>query len=536
MFDIRDNWRILMLVAFCLVAALALFGPLGAGGAETNLADNETIDDPTNLQYGLQLSGGARVRGSLVGQTAEGIEFTSSDVQNIEQTVADELGEDVSPIDVNAIAGSGGVGTVELYFSSENISNAEFASALNAAGLDASAGDIRDGVTGETRDQATTVLQNRIDRTGFSGASVTTVSTATGGNFIIVEVPGENRESIRELIGASGRVQIVAGYPDPNNDTAPIMEEVLSQEDFANIRGARDTADGGSVGVTLTEESAEPFAQKMIETGFTREGRGNCVYDAETDDDPAPNQHCLYTVVDGEIVSGVAMGNLADSLDPGGSGDYSGFLASPDFSINTNSYEEAQRLEVNLQSGSLPTELEIESTEFIDPTYAQSFKPLALLTGLLAWLTVSIVVYIWYRDMRVAIPMVVTATTEVFMLLGFAAAVGLALDLSHIAGLIAVIGTGLDDLIIMADEILQRKDKVKTGRVFQSRFRKAFWVIGIAAGTTIIAMSPLAVLSLGDLQGFAIITIVGVIIGVAITRPAYGDVLRKLMLDDVQRK
>ncbi|MFP4530881.1 MAG: preprotein translocase subunit SecD, partial [Halodesulfurarchaeum sp.] len=57
-----------------------------------------------------------------------------------------------------------------------------------------------------------------------------------------------------------------------------------------------------------------------------------------------------------------------------------------------------------------------------------------------------------------------------------------------------------------------------------------FWVIGAAAATTIVAMSPLTVLSLGDLSGFAIITIVGVLIGVFITRPAYGDILRNLVL------
>jgi preprotein translocase subunit SecD len=190
---------------------------------------------------------------------------------------------------------------------------------------------------------------------------------------------------------------------------------------------------------------------------------------------------------------------------------------------------------VNLRAGELPTDIEIITESFISPSLAQQFKPLALLTALVAWLSVSAVVYYWYRDVRVAIPMLLTAGSEVFLLLGFASVVGLALDLSHIAGLIAVIGTGLDDLIIMADEILQRKKKVETGRVFQSRFRKAFWVIGMAAVTTIIAMSPLAVLSLGDLQGFAIITIVGVLIGVGITRPAYGDVLRKLVLDDVKR-
>jgi preprotein translocase subunit SecD len=41
-------------------------------------------------------------------------------------------------------------------------------------------------------------------------------------------------------------------------------------------------------------------------------------------------------------------------------------------------------------------------------------------------------------------------------------------------------------------------------------------------------MGPLAVLSLGDLQGFAIFTILGVLVGVLITRPAYGDILRAI--------
>jgi preprotein translocase subunit SecD len=209
------------------------------------------------------------------------------------------------------------------------------------------------------------------------------------------------------------------------------------------------------------------------------------------------------------------------------------FANDPRFQMQTGSLEEAEELEVNLQSGALPTKFEVVTENFISPTLAQKFKPLSLVTALIAWLVVSGIVYVWYRDLKVAIPMLVTAASEVFLLLGFAAAIGLSLDLSHIAGFIAVIGTGLDDLIIMADEILQRKETVETGRVFKNRFRKAFWIIGMAAATTIIAMSPLAVLSLGDLRGFAIVTIVGVIIGIAITRPAYGDVLRTLMLEDV---
>jgi preprotein translocase subunit SecD len=200
--------------------------------------------------------------------------------------------------------------------------------------------------------------------------------------------------------------------------------------------------------------------------------------------------------------------------------------------MQTNNFSEAVELNINLNTGALPTELDIQSELFLAPSLAQKFKPLALATGLVAWLVVSGVVFYRYREVKVAVPMLLTAAAEVFILLGFAAAVGLALDLSHIAGFIAVIGTGVDDLVIIADEILQRGE-VKTGRVFKSRFRKAFWVIGAAAATTIIAMSPLTFLGLGDLSGFAIVTIVGVLIGVLVTRPAYGDVLRNLLLEDV---
>jgi preprotein translocase subunit SecD len=207
----------------------------------------------------------------------------------------------------------------------------------------------------------------------------------------------------------------------------------------------------------------------------------------------------------------------------------------PTFVITANNYSEAQQLAIDLQAGALPTTLDIEgegTTYYVEPTLAEEFKPLSLVTGFVAMGAVAVVVFLRYGEPGVAAPMVLTAGAEVFLLLGFASAVGLALDLSHIAGFIAVIGTGVDDLIIIADEILQ-SGEVNTSRVFESRFRKAFWVIGAAAATTIIAMSPLAVLSLGDLQGFAIVTIVGVLLGVLVTRPAYGDILRNLVLEDV---
>ena len=491
-----------------------------------------SFGDPTNLQYGLELSGGARIRGKLQGLTAEGLDLSTEQRFQTERTVAEELG--IEQIDVRTRIQEG---AVELY--TQNVTQTEFADALGAAGLTADTSDIREGVTGATRQTAVTTITDRVDQTGFSGADVFTSNAVTGENFIVAEVPGVTRGELRDIISETGRVQIVAGFPETteNGTTVYNQTQLLTQDDIDNVdsaqRGDAQTPQP-NVPIALTSEAGQRFASVTREGGFTsQQGVGNCFFNEDVFDEPAPqheSQYCLFTVVDGEYVYGSSMGSgLADTINSGG------FAQDPRFVMQTGSYQEAQELEVNIRAGELPTDIEIVTESFISPSLAQRFKPLALLTGLVAWLAVSAVVYYWYRDVRVAIPMLLTASSEVFLLLGFASVVGLALDLSHIAGLIAVIGTGLDDLIIMADEILQRKEKVETGRVFQSRFRKAFWVIGMAAATTIIAMSPLAVLSLGDLQGFAIITIVGVLIGVGITRPAYGDVLRKLVLDDVER-
>jgi preprotein translocase subunit SecD len=535
--DIRDNWRILMLVVVCVIAALALFGPLGASqpsfagndGAGFNSTEDAGFADPTNLQYGLQLSGGARIRGQLVGMTAENVDFPREEEAPLENTVAQEL--ELESIDVRARAEQG---TVEVY--SENRSAEDISAALDAAGYDVASGDIRSGVTQPTRDVAVETLTDRLDRTGLSGANVAVISTAGGDKFIVAEAPGITLDQLKAIATDPGRVQIMAGYPEEtDNGTELRVEELLTSEDFATIDSAQPGESGSApnVPVRLTSSAGERYLNTMVDAGFTTEGVGRCTFDDEVDDGPNEGEYCLYTVVDGEYVYGASMSqSLANTLN----NQQQGFLNNPRFVMNTGSFEEAQRLQINLRAGALPTKLDVQTETFISPSLAQLFKPLALLTGLIAWLAVSAVVYYWYRDVRIAVPMLLTASSEVFILLGFAAGIGMALDLSHIAGLIAVIGTGLDDLLIMADEILQRKKEVSTGRVFQSRFRKAFWVIGMAAATTIIAMSPLAILSLGELQGFAIITIVGVIVGVAITRPAYGDVLRNLMLEDVKRK
>ena len=51
----------------------------------------------------------------------------------------------------------------------------------------------------------------------------------------------------------------------------------------------------------------------------------------------------------------------------------------------------------------------------------------------------------------------------------------------------------------------------------------------MAAFTTIFAMFPLFTLGLGVLKGFALTTILGSLIGVFIARPAYADIVGRLL-------
>jgi preprotein translocase subunit SecD len=44
-----------------------------------------------------------------------------------------------------------------------------------------------------------------------------------------------------------------------------------------------------------------------------------------------------------------------------------------------------------------------------------------------------------------------------------------------------------------------------------------------------IAMLPLALMDLSTLRGFAIVTILGVLVGVIITRPAYGRIIMAIL-------
>ena len=117
--------------------------------------------------------------------------------------------------------------------------------------------------------------------------------------------------------------------------------------------------------------------------------------------------------------------------------------------------------------------------------------------------------------------------SEVLIILGAAATIKYTIDLAAIAGIIAAVGTGVDSQIMIIDEILMR-DTEQT-RTLKQKIKRAFFIIMGSATTTIAAMVPLMVIGIGVMRGFAIVATIGVLIGIFITRPAFGRIAEMLI-------
>jgi len=117
------------------------------------------------------------------------------------------------------------------------------------------------------------------------------------------------------------------------------------------------------------------------------------------------------------------------------------------------------------------------------------------------------------------------------------------LDLAAIAGIIAAIGTGVDDQIVMTDEVLARRDRSDRKNIVKTRVKDAFFIIYASAGTLIAAMLPLAYIGfargatgIGMLTGFAVTTVVGVLVGIFITRPVFADYMETFLIQSPSNK
>lgn len=200
--------------------------------------------------------------------------------------------------------------------------------------------------------------------------------------------------------------------------------------------------------------------------------------------------------------------------------------------ISRSSSEEAMAEARNLRiilSQQLPVEISYEGETAIDPRLGAGFMQQILLAGLVALVAIGVLVYLRYRHVKISVAIMGTMICELIITLGVASILPYNLDLPELGGIIIIIGTGIDQQIIITDELLRGELPKAKHASLKGRIGRAFRIIWGSAFTTLAAMVSLALLGFGVMRGFALITILGLLVAVLVTRPAYARVARAIV-------
>jgi len=191
---------------------------------------------------------------------------------------------------------------------------------------------------------------------------------------------------------------------------------------------------------------------------------------------------------------------------------------------------EASNLKIVLQQR-LPVKVSFVGESSIPPRLGSEFAFDILKAAIAAVIAVGVLVYLRYRRPLIVGAIMLTMGSEVLVTIGIASGLRQTIGLAEIAAVLAVIGTGVEQQLIITDEVL-RRGLPKAGPrsvSLSGRIGKAFAVIFAAAATTIAALATLFFVGYGAMKGFAIVMIIGILAAIIVTRPAYGRILNAIV-------
>jgi len=335
----------------------------------------------------------------------------------------------------------------------------------------------------------------------------------TGNQYIVVEIAGATEDEVKDLLAKQGKFEAKIGNETVFRGGHDILYVGRSSQD-SRIEGCNPTGNQlacrFSFAITLSQEAAQKQADATKNS--------TVIYDPSTSRSDYLSDKIEFYLDDKKVdelnIGADLKGQAVTQIAISGSG-----VGANQQDAVVNANLNMKRLQTILITGSLPVKLSILKTDAISPVLGEGFVNNSILMSLLAILAVAIVVGIRYRKLLIAIPILITMLSEVIILLGVAALIKWNIDLAAIAGILVAIGTGVDDQIVITDETLKADSSGAYG--WKDKVKRAFLIIMLAYLTVVAAMFPLIFAGAGLLKGFAITTIIGVTIGVFITRPAY---------------
>jgi preprotein translocase subunit SecD len=342
-------------------------------------------------------------------------------------------------------------------------------------------------------EDVTSVIQNRLNVYGLRDMKVRGASDLTS-SYVVVEAAGLSENEIKSLLASEGyfegRINNVTIFT--GNDVRVNTAEIKI---YRNAQGGY----GYSIPLVLSPEASRRFAQ-ATEFLFPSGIQGEYL------DKPLDLYIDLSLQQSLQISSDLRGKDVPSASVTGGA------------QTKDEAMTNLKLMKAVLMTGSIPTKMEIVSIQGISPTLGSEFLKSTVVAGVVALFLVGAVIMIRYRKFEIAFLVTMTTVCEVIIILGVASLINWQLDLSAIAGMIVAFGTGVDQQIIITDEIL-RGESVKTSS--KSKLKEAMFVIVATFGTMFAAMLPLMFIGVGAVRGFAVTTLIGIVVGYVVTRPSY---------------
>lgn len=371
-------------------------------------------------------------------------------------------------------------------------------------------------LTSDEVDDLVAITTNRLNVFGLSDVKVSPVSDLSGNHFMLVEIAGASPKDLKELLEDQGEFKAKIGnetvFVGGDKDISSVCRNDAT---CAGIESCNPQGDGSyycnfRFSIYLSESAAKRQADITNNLGLNSSNPGYLEKPLD-----------LYldgSLVDSLLISEGLKGQVTTQIAISGSGQ--GATESDAYDV---AEENMHKLQTVLITGSLPYKLEIVKLDTISPALGDNFVKSIFLAALAALVAASIVVFIRYRNVKSSLTLILVSFSEIVIILGIAAFIGWNLDLPSIAGILATIGTGFDDQIVILDE-----SRSKSNLSLKQRLKRAFAIIMGAYFTALVSLLPLVWAGAGLLKGFAITTIIGISVGVFITRPAFSDIVKRI--------
>ena len=352
-------------------------------------------------------------------------------------------------------------------------------------------GDLDDALEGSVR-----VLERRVNAAGLSEAEV----TRQGVDSITIQIPGLAPDEARQLLGRTALLQFCEA-PTGLGGGAPCGDDGQWVQSLAVLDGESVALTGRFLRANAFVGS-DPLGNPLVQFEWTGEGA--------TLSEQITRRllgQPLAIFLDNELLSApTVQGVIVDN------GTISGLT-----------FERAQELVIQLNSGALPVQLTVLQEQEVDATLGEDSVRRSVLAGEIGLLIVMLFMVLYYRVpgilASVALVVYTVVTLALFKL------IPVTLTLSGIAAFVLSVGMAVDANILIFERM---KEELRSGRAFHTAldagFARAWSSIRDSNVTTLITCGILFALGGGIelpgfgafdaplVQGFAVTLAIGVLV------------------------